>query len=262
MNSRASFDKRTAGPSKAVDLQRFVMPLIESGTLAWRIVIRRQAAPDVRARAAAGPVISSGDVRQWFKTLSARWPKPEDNNALTSFVAALNVLRVTRSMGVREIQNVTPERADLAERVSRVKQAIKILAADLPPLVDGALQNPVLLYGDDDVARLALLASAVQEAQGVIRGPEPPHKETVWHETAKLVEWHILQIINPGRAEKIGNDWNGPMVKIIQRAIETVEGAILTVDSISKALKRDEKARHRVLSRDWVEGVGPYIIAA
>jgi hypothetical protein len=175
---------------------------------------------------------------------------------MTAFVLALNVLRVTRSKSVATLQNRTPKHAEIARRVAKIKGAIDTLVHDFAPMLSAAASKSSILYSNDQMLRLVTLVQAAKDAQGIIVAPEPRHKETPWHDMAKLIEWHLHQLLAPLGVSKPGNDSKGPLVRVVKAAIDAVEHLNLSEDAISKALQRSASAGVTALTLEWAESNG------
>jgi hypothetical protein len=142
---------------------------------------------------------------------------------------------------------MTPERKAMARRLNMVRDAIATLARELPGM-PGAAASTAVPYTEDELMRLAVLAEAAHAARGIITAPAPRAKETVWHELAKLIEWHLRQLLEQAGVALVGDDWNGPLVKLIKVAINLVEdGVTVTEDAISKVLQRAKSDHTRPL---------------
>ncbi len=236
---------------------RFVLPVCEHGERwAWRIFVRKGDVQPTQSLAAAGNLITEATVRGWFQQFASRWPEPPDGVQLTTFVLALNVLRVTRSKSVAELQNQTRKHAETAKRIAKIKSAIDILVNDLEPMLVAAALKISIPYSNDQILNLVRLVQAAKDAQGIIVAPKPPHKETPWHEMARLIEWHLHQLLAPLRGSKPGNDLKGPLVRVVKAAIAAVGHLNVSEDAISKALQRSASASSAAETVEWAESKG------
>jgi hypothetical protein len=236
---------------------RFVLPVCGCDQrLTWRIFVRGRDEQQVYALSAEGNLVTEATVRGWFGELATRWPKPSASDLMAAFVVALNVLRVTRSKTVAELQSRTLNHAESARRTARVKAAMNTLALDLPPMLDAAGSKVTIPYSDDQMFKLVVLARAAKDAQGIIVAPRPPHKETSWHETAHLIDWHMRQVLAQLGVAEVGNDSKGPLVGIVKAAIAAVEGLSVSEDAISKALQRGASTGIHIQTLEWAESQG------
>jgi hypothetical protein len=235
---------------------RFVLPVREpDGSRAWRIFVRQGDAQPTLALAAAGNLFTEETVRGWFQQFASRWPEPCAGDLMAAFVLALNVLRVSRSKSVAALQNRTPKHAERAGRMAKIRGAIDTLVHDLPPMLEAVTAKSSIPYTDDEVGRLVMLVQAAKTAGGIIVAPQPQRKETPWHETAQLIEWHLHQLLAP-LGVSAGSDSKGPLAKIVKAAIATVEDLHVSEAAVAKALQRAASTSVILEPRERVESRG------
>src|SRR3712207_4448413 len=98
--------------NKPAPLFRHVLPVIEpDGSVEWRIWALPPVA-DVLALAASGAVITSEQFVGWRRQASRRWPVPREDDNMSAFLHALNVLRVTRPFQGKQAEQEDPRRAE------------------------------------------------------------------------------------------------------------------------------------------------------
>ena len=238
-------------------LFRHVLPVIEpDGSAEWRI----WALPpveDVLALAASGAVITSEHVLGWLQQASRRWPVPREDDNMSAFLHALNVLRVTKPFQGKQAEQEDPRRAEGMKRIRRVKAAIETLVADLPVMVETAGRNIAAdrakgrtpLRDEEQIMRLAVLLEQAKAARGVIMAPEPRHKAQPWHDAAMLIEWHMRRILGRHGVDTVGTGWTGPLGHVVSLALKAVGEGTHDRAAVAKALDRARKSPKQGLLR-------------
>lgn len=243
--------------NKPVPLFRHVLPVIEpDSSVEWRIWALPPVA-DVLALAASGPVITSDHVVAWFQQTSRRWPVPSEDDNLSAFLHAINVLRVTKPFQDKQAEREDARRAEGMERIRRVKAAIETLVADLPAMVEAAGTNIAAdrargrtpMRDEEQIMRLAALLEVARAASGVILAPEPRHKAQPWHDAAMLIEWHVRRILARYGVDTVGTGWTGPLGHMVSLALKAVGEGIHDRAAVAKALDRAGKSPKRGLPR-------------
>jgi hypothetical protein len=214
---------------------RMVQPVKYGDNYRWHVVVRQGEATRVRALAKIGKVITENDVHSW-RAKYTQWPKEFPSGVFSEMLEALNVLRVTRSLSVSQYQSLSPERRDFAERITRVKDAIDTLASELPDMVSAFARSG--RYSFEEITRLASLAEGSRVGRGVINTTKARAKEAPWHETVKLLNWYLQNLLLLTEATYRGLGATGPIVMVIKQMLFAAEEPHVTEQAISKALLR------------------------
>ena len=253
--------------------QRFVVPTVVDGAqLEWRIVVHRDDEPRIRLLAESGNIIKEDDISKWIsesaplKNKTSSWVDSPSVAKSPEFLMALNILRVTKSIPVADIQKLTPERANFAQLITRLREAIELLSNDLPILLEGADKNAAASggfyrYTPEQIFRLVALAEAAERARDIIVAPVAEAREVTWHETVQLLEWHLRKLGSRAGETQFGIHPGGRMVGVIGRALIATETRHTSDDAISKALGRGANDKRLGLSREQIEQWGYVIIA-
>ncbi len=243
--------------NKPAPLIRHVLPVIEpDGSVEWRIWALPPVA-DVLALAASGAVITSEHVVGWLRQASRRWPVPREDDTMSAFLHALNVLRVTKPFQGKQAEQEGPRRAEVMERIRRVKAAIETIVADLPVMVEAAGGNIAAdrakgrtpLRDEEQIMRLIALPEQAKAARDVIMAPDQRHKAQPWHDAAMLIGRHVSRILARHGVDTVGTGWTGPLGHVVSLALEAVGEGIHDRAAVAKALDRARKFPKRGLLR-------------
>ncbi len=209
--------------------QRFILHLEDAPhPPRWRIAVHQKAVETVKLAAAAGSPLTERNILQAIEDHAKRWPSCQACRDLPQFAWSMNVLRVTSSQTVAQIQKRTAARENL--RLKELRKAIELLARH--PF------KPSNIFSDEENLRLDILFEAARNATDIITAPDPPHKEesSVWHDVARLIAWHVERLLlEAGRVDLIGKP-GGPLMDVIAELLQQI-GIHKDPDAVRKVLE-------------------------
>ncbi|HEV2160896.1 MAG TPA: hypothetical protein VGR52_01485 [Stellaceae bacterium] len=176
------------------------------------------------------PDLTVQQARKWFRECAPNWPTPEQQQ-LARFTREINQLK--------KLKNKPHDRAQLelkkaaARKLESARRALRDLSKYLPDLI------PEFFPCDDAVRDLLAAARAARDTVGDPRGPGQPEKQ--WPSGASEIAFRAIRAWESAGMSGSGISHQtpeGPVAKIVQKALVFIEGTAPDLATIAKHFQR------------------------